>query len=269
MLGTTYSHGLIRDYIISFGTLFNDIKINRPSGDGVTTATIAVPLIYSPKNKYLSRIEEDLNFDKPIAMRLPGMSFELLSMTYSAERKLNTMQRIFKANTASNTSLSYTYSPVPYDFMFQLNIFTKTIEDGSHIVEQILPYFTPEFTISLKGATDLDINVDMPIVLNSVAMEDNYEGTFEERRVIAWTLDFALKGTLFGPIVDGKTINTAVINFHANTISSNTFEISTIRPAMYANGTPTTDVEISVSANNISANDNYGIATDYSSFLGD
>ena len=269
MLGTTYSHGLIRDYIISFGTLFNDIKINRPTSGGVGDSSIAVPLIYSPKNKYLVRIEEDLNLDKPIAMSLPGMSFELMSMTYSAERKLNTMQRVFKANTSSNTSLSYTYSPVPYDFMFQLNVYTKTIEDGTHIIEQILPYFTPEFTISLKGATDLGINVDMPIVLNSVTMEDNYEGSFEERRVIAWTLDFALKGTLFGPIVDGKTINTATINFHGNTISSNTFEVSTIRPAMYANGMPTTNVEASVTANNISANDNYGIAIDYSSFLGD
>ena len=269
MLGTTYSHGLIRDYIISFGTLFNDIKINRPTADGVNVGTMAVPLIYSPKTKYLVRIENDLNLDQPIAMSLPGMSFELLSMTYSPERKLNTMQRVFQANTSSNTSLRYTYSPVPYDFMFQLNIFTKAIEDGTHILEQILPYFTPEFTISLKGATDLGINVDLPIVLNSVNMEDNYEGAFDERRVIAWTLDFALKGTLFGPISDGKVINKAIINFHGNTISSNTFEISTIRPAMLANGYPTTNVEASVTVDNISANDNYGITTDYSSLFGD
>ncbi len=269
MLGKTYTHGLIRDYIVSFGTLFNDIKINRPGGSGVSSGTLAIPLIYSPKNKYLSRIAEDINLDKPIAMALPGMAFELISMTYSAERKLNTMQRVYRANNVSNTSIRYTYSPVPYDFIFQLNIFTKTIEDGTHIIEQILPYFTPEFTISLKGATDLGINVDMPIVLNAVNMEDNYEGGFEERRVIAWSLDFSLKGTLFGPIADGKTINKAIINFHANTISSNTFEISTVRPAMLADGTPTTNVEVSVTANNISANDNYGIATDYSSFLGD
>jgi hypothetical protein len=270
MLGHVYSHGLIRDYIISFGTLFNDIKINRPPvASGGDVDTMAIPLIYSPKNKYLARIETDLNLDKPIAMALPGMSFELMSMSYSSERKLNTMQRVFKAKASSNTVLDFTYMPVPYEFLFQLNVYTKTIEDGTHIIEQILPFFTPEFTISLKSATDLGINVDLPIVLNAVNLEDNYEGGFEERRTITWSLDFSLKGSLFGPILDGKVINKAIVDFHPHLVSSNTFEQATVQPAMLADGTPTTNSTLSVPLKQISANDNFGIATDYSSFLGD
>lgn len=269
MLANTFSHGLIRDFVISFGTLFNNIKINRRASSGESASTIAVPLVYSPRSKYLSRIEEDLNLDKPVAITLPKMSFEMIGMTYSTERKLNTMHRLHRSNpiTTSNSSITSSYSPVPYDFQFQLSLYVANIEDGTHIVEQILPYFTPEFTISLKSATDLGVNLDLPIILNSVVTDDSYEGGFDERRVIVWTMDFTLKGNLFG-YMSGSSgiINKAYINLHPtmNTapLAANGYDQIVIQPAMFANGSPTTNAAASVPIDQISANDNFGIATD-------
>lgn len=266
MLANTFSHGLIRDFVISFGTLFNNIKINRRPSSGETASTIAIPLIYSPKHKYLARIEEDLNLDKPVAITLPKMSFEMVSTNYSSERKLNTIHRLVKAHPTSNTTLNASYTPVPYDFGFQLHIYTGNIEDGTHIIEQVLPYFTPEFTISLKSATALGLNLDLPIILNNVDMEDTYEGGFDDRRVITWTLDFTLKGTLFGPIrTSGPVINKAVINLHpqtANTSVANGYDQIVSQPAMFANGSPTTDSSLSVLVGQINPSNNFGISSD-------
>ena len=138
MLSEAFSHGLIRDFVVAFGTLFNNIKINRRAASGETEDTIAIPLSYAPQQRYLERITQDLNLDRPVAMSLPRMSFEIISMNYSSERKLNTMQRYYgKRTDASNTEISSSYAPVPYDFNFQLSVFITNIEDGTHIVEQI------------------------------------------------------------------------------------------------------------------------------------
>ena len=265
MLANTFSHGLIRDFVISFGTLFNNIKINRRPSSGGTASTIAVPLIYSPKHKYLTRIEEDLALNKPVAITLPRMSFEMISTNYSSERKLNTIHRVIKPNPSSNTTLNASYTPVPYDFSFQLHIYTGNIEDGTHIIEQVLPYFTPEFTISLKSATALGLNLDLPIILNNVDMEDTYEGGFDDRRVITWTLYIKLKGNLFGQITTKGIDNKSIINLHpqtANTLSANGYDQLATQPAMFANGSPTTDASLSVPLDQISPSNNFGIATD-------
>jgi hypothetical protein len=269
MLANTFSHGLIRDYVVSFGTLFNNIKINRTASSGESDSTIAVPLTYSPQQRYIARINEDLGLDKPVAITLPRMSFELIGMTYSTERKLNTMHRLHRSNpiATSNTNITTSYSPVPYDFQFQISVYVSNIEDGTHIVEQILPYFTPEFTVSLKSATALGVNLDLPIILNSVVTDDNYEGSFDGRRVIVWTLDFTLKGNLFG-YMSGSSgiINKAYINLHPtmNTapLAANGYDQIAIQPAMFANGSPTTNAAASVPVNQINANDTFGIATD-------
>ncbi len=247
MLANTFSHGLIRDFVISFGTLFNNIKINRRASSGETASTLAIPLIYSPKNK----------FDKPVAITLPRMSFEMVSTNYSSERKLNTIHRLVKAHPTSNTTLNASYTPVPYDFGFQLHIYTGNIEDGTHIIEQVLPYFTPEFTISLKSATALGVNLDLPVILNNVDMEDTYEGGYDDRRVIT---------TLFGPIrTSGPVINKAVINLYpqtANTLVANGYDQIVSQPAMFANGSPTTDVSLSVLVGQINPSNNFGISSD-------
>lgn len=271
MFTNTFSHGTIRDYVISFGTLFNNLKINRRAASGEDADTIAVPLAYAPRQRFIERINGDLNLDRPVSMTLPRMSFEMIGMTYSTERKLNTMNRMHRAKSiaTSNTGIFSSYTPVPYDFQFQLSVYISNIEDGTHIIEQILPYFTPEFTVSLKSTTSLGLNMDIPLILNSVVTDDNYEGGYDERRVIIWTLDFTLKGNLFGYIGDTGIINKAYINLYptANT-SANSYDQITIQPAMFANGSPTTNALASVPVNQINANDTFGIATDITNILG-
>ena len=266
MLANTFSHGMIRNYVVGFGTLFNNIKINRRASGGESASTIAVPLAYAPRQRFIERITEDYNLDKPVAMSLPRMSFELMSVNYSTERKLNTMQRYKRPDAASsNTGVKSLYSPVPYDFTFQLNIYINSIEDGTHIVEQILPYFTPEFTVTLKGATDLEIPMDLPIVLNAVNMEDSYEGGFDDRRIIIWTMDFTLKGNLYGPISESSVINKAFVNMNPTvdtslTLNANNSEQIVTQPAMFANGSTTNVAAVSVPPNMINASSDFGIS---------
>jgi len=266
MLAEVFSHGLIRDFVVAFGTLFNNIKINRPSASGEDSNTLAIPIAYAPRQRYIERITEDLNLDKPVAMSLPRMSFEMVSMNYAAERKLNTVQRYYgRRNDTANNQLAAVYSPVPYDFNFQLSCYVENIEDGTHIIEQILPYFTPEFTVSLKSVTELGLNMDLPLVLNSVNVEDSYESGFDERRVIIWTLDFTMKAQLFGPVSNSGLINKIKINLRPNTnvaaASANTYEQILITPGQFANGLATTNPHVSIDPLLITANSDYGIST--------
>lgn len=265
MLAETFSHGLIRNFVIAFGTLFNNIKINRPAASGEGTNTIAIPLTYAPRQRYIERINEDLSLDKPVALSLPRMSFEMVSLNYAAERKLNTLQRYYgRKDTTSNTQIASVYSPVPYDINFQLNCYVENIEDGTHIIEQILPFFTPEFTVSLKSVTDLGINMDLPVVLNAINSEDSYESGFDERRVIIWTLDFTMKTHLFGPVDNGGLINKIMVNLYPTVnvaAAANTNEQIYITPGQFANGLATNNSYLSVQPNLISANSDYGISS--------
>ena len=263
MLAETFSHGLIKDFVVAFGTLFNNIKINRRAASGEDSDTIAVPLSYAPQQRYIERITQDLNLDRPVGMSLPRMSFELVSLNYAAERKLNTMQRYYGRRTdSSNTEIATTYAPVPYDINFQLSCYIANIEDGTHIIEQILPYFTPEFTVSLKSVTELGVNMDIPLVLNSVNVEDNFEAGFDERRVIIWTLDFTMKGHLFGPVSNSGIINKIKINLHptTNTSITDNYEQIYITPGQFANGLATNVAALSIDPTLIEANSDYGIS---------
>jgi len=264
MLAEVFSHGLIRDFVVAFGTLFKNIKINRPAASGEGTNTIAIPLTYAPRQRYIERINEDLSLDKPVALSLPRLSFEMVSLNYAPERKLNTMQRYYgRKDATSNNEIASTYSPVPYDINFQLNCYVENIEDGTHIIEQILPFFTPEFTVSLKSVTDLGINMDLPVVLNAVNVEDSYESGYDERRVVIWTLDFIMKAALFGPVINSGIINKIMINLHPTTNVSvtNTNEQVYITPGQFANGLATTNPHLSIDPTLIQANSDYGIST--------
>jgi len=263
MLAETFSHGLIRDFVVAFGTLFNNIKINRRAASGEDSDTIAIPLAYAPQQRYIERITQDLNLDRPVGISLPRMSFELVSMNYAPDRKLNTMQRYFgRRNDTANTQIASAHSPVPYDFNFQLSVYISNIEDGTHIIEQILPYFTPEFTVSLKSVTELALNMDLPMVLNSVNMEDSYEGGFDERRIIIWTLDFTMKGHLFGPVTNSGIINKIKVNLRPtmNTAVANNYEQVYVTAGQFANGLATNIAALSVDPLLITANSDYGIS---------
>ena len=263
MLAETFSHGLIRDFVVAFGTLFNNIKINRRASSGEDSDTIAIPLAYAPQQRYIERITQDLTLDRPTAISLPRMSFEMVSMNYAPDRKLNTMQRYFgRRNDTSNTQIASTYSPVPYDFNFQLSVYISNIEDGTHFIAQILPYFTPEFTVSLRSVTELGLNMDLPMILNSVNMEDSYEGGFDERRIIIWTLDFTMKGQLFGPVTNSGIINKIKVNLRpsTNTAVANNYEQIYVTAGQFANGLATNVAAFSVDPLLITANSDYGIS---------
>jgi len=198
--------------VVGFGTLFNTLEVQRTDSSGDVTEVIKIPLSYGPKDKMLTRISADPNLNPKVALTVPRMGFELTSMTYDSARKLNTMNRNVAKGT---TGLKKQFSPVPYNWEFSLYIFVKNAEDGTQILEQILPFFTPEFTVSMTLISSMSVNHDIPLVLNSVTSEDTYEGDFATRRSIIWTLSFTMKGYLYPNIVDNaKVITDVTVDTH-------------------------------------------------------
>ena len=208
-----FYNGIIRKTIVAFGNLFSNIYIDRKQGDSVTGTTIQrlqIPLAYSNKEKWIQRLDGDPNLENNTYTTLPRMAFEITSYSYDASRKVNKMQKI-KHSTGLDNYTS-TQSPVPYNIDISLYILTKTQEDGLQIIEQILPTFQPEYTLSINAIPDMEIVQDIPIILNSVSVQDDYDGDFTTRRFVTHTLTFTLKVNLFGNI-DTRGIITQV---HAN-----------------------------------------------------
>jgi hypothetical protein len=198
--------------VVAFGSLFNTIEVRRTDSSDAVTEVIKIPLSYGPKDKMLTRISSDPNLNPKVALTVPRMGFELLSMTYDSVRKLNTLNRNVKKGT---TGLKKQFNPVPYNWEFSLYIFVKNAEDGTQVLEQILPFFTPEFTVTMNLVSSMEEVRDIPLVLNSVTSEDTYEGDFATRRSIIWTLSFTMKGFLYPDISDNaKVIETVAVDTH-------------------------------------------------------
>jgi len=217
-----FYHGIIRKSIVAFGRLFSDIYIDRKQGDSVTGTTIQrlqIPLAYAPKEKWLVRIEQDPTLENHTYISLPRMSFEILGYNYDPARKVNRMQQI-KCGDATG-SVSTMYTPVPYNIDISLYVLTKTQEDGLQIIEQILPTFTPEYTMTINAVPDMNVKLDVPIILNSVAVNDEYDGDFQTRRFVTHTLNFQMKVNLFGPITGKNVIDTVQANVGNNENFSN------------------------------------------------
>ena len=223
-----FYHGTIRKCIVAFGTLFSDIYIDRREGNSVT-GTVAqrlqIPLAYAPKEKYLVRIEQDPNLENNTYISLPRMSFEILGYSYDSSRKLNRMQQI-KCGDGTNT-MDAIYTPVAYNIDVSLYILTKTQEDALQILEQILPTFTPEYTLTINAVPDMNVKLDIPIVLNSVTSSDEYDGDFQTRRNVTHTLTFTIKTNLFGPLANKKVIDEVFANIGQNEDFSNPNRIYT------------------------------------------
>ena len=212
MFGTYFYHQTSRKMVVAFGSLFNNIEVRRTDSSDAVTEVIKIPLSYGPKDKMLVRISQDPNLNPKVALTVPRMGFELTSMTYDGARKLNTMGRNVKTGT---TGLKKQFNPVPYNWDFSLYVFVKNAEDGTQILEQILPFFTPDFTVTMTLISGMSIKMDVPLVLNSVASEDSYEGDFATRRSIIWTLSFVMKGFLYPSISDNaKVITSSVVDTH-------------------------------------------------------
>lgn len=208
-----FYHGLVRKSIVAFGTLFSDIYIDRKQGDsvnGTTLQRIQVPLAYAPKEKWIVRLDSDPTLENNTYITLPRMSFEITGYSYDQSRKLNRMQKITCGS--GEESQNFVYTPVPYNVDISLYILTKTQEDGLQIIEQILPTFTPEYTLSINAIPDMNLVQDVPIILNSVSVSDDYDGDFQTRRFVTHTLTFTLKMNLFG----GQSNQGVITSVNAN-----------------------------------------------------
>ena len=240
MLGHNFYHQHIRKYVAMFGTLFNDIYIQRDD-----TEVLKVPITYGPREKFLARLD-DPEFRNQ-AITLPRMSFEITSMNYDAARKLNKATKLQYPAT-SNSSRLQAYNPIPYNINFELSIMVKNAEDGARIVEQILPFFTPDFTPSVILDSSMDLRYDVPLILEGHSIEDTYEGSFETRRALIHTLQFTMKAYILGPVTEAAVIKFANTNLYtsddvASASANSNLEVServNTRPGLTANGAPVT-----------------------------
>ena len=214
MLGQQFYHETVRNIIVAFGTMFNNLQIVRKDNSGNITQAMKVPLAYGPKQKWLTRLDADPSLANSVAITLPRIGFEIGSLTYDSTRKLNRVQKFKKVKSASSDAnkLDTQFMPVPYNMDITLYAMAKNSDDALQMVEQILPYFQPDYTLTLNDMADMGIKRDVPIILNSVAYEDNYQGDFESRRAIIYTLAFTLKFYLYGPVTSSSVIKTVQVD---------------------------------------------------------
>lgn len=258
MFGNEFYNETTRRYVATFGTLFNDLIISRKDNDGNTVQRMKVPIAYGPKQKFLARLEQDPSLSAP-AMTLPRMSFELLTMSYAPERKLTRLLHDNTPKQLTGNTYKTQFAAVPYNLDFELNIMTKYNEDGIKILEQIIPFFTPDFTPKIKLMDEFDIALDVPIVLNAISNEDVYEDDFQTRRVLIWTLSFTVKGYYFGPSTEKKIIKFAQKNLYDKMNAEDPVATITNQPGLTANGEPTTDINSTVPYTDIESDDDWGL----------
>jgi|TARA_R100001463_G_C3491716_1_gene218087 hypothetical protein len=217
MLGSYFYHERIRKSVAMFGSLFNNIYVLRKNSSGGTIGTVKVPISYAPRDQALVRIRDNANLDTDtgLGIKLPRLSFEMLAFTYAPERQLQKMGKIQKSIPSDTTVVSRNkiYNYVPYTISFQLNLYAKSQDDGLQILEQILPYFTPQYSLTIKPFSDYaDVKEDVPIILQGVAYSDTYEGAVGDRRVINYQLDFEMHANFYGPFNAGKIIRDVETN---------------------------------------------------------
>lgn len=277
MFGQFHYHSAIRKYIIMFGNMFNDIDVVRFNNSGESTQQIRVPIAYGPKEKYLVKLRSDPDGRREIAMVLPRLSFEMQQMSYSPERVMNRQNKQIGKGGGNNT-LRQTWTPAPYDIEMVLYAMFANNEDAVQVVEQILPYFRPEWTNSVKIVPELNTYVDVPTILTGMTIEDSYDGDFESRRAIIYTFNFTVKGYIYGPVTNRGIIHRTLINQFiptSNTATGNVIVSTsdtkqqrlTLTPGLLANGQPTANSSASVPISQISANTNYGFAFDREDFF--
>jgi hypothetical protein len=248
-----------RKYVALFGTIFNKIRITRTTNAGVQEQSIIIPIAYGPFQKFLARITQDPNLNNPSAITLPRMSFEITNMVYDGTRKISSKQKIQKNSSEIDNQKSFVWSAAPYNIDFSLYIMTKYSEDATKIVEQIIPFFRPEWTATVKLIDDLD-PIDIPIILNGITNEELYEGSFEERRSVLWTLNFTMKAWYFGPERQKKIIKFVDVDIW-DTLDASKLPIEGVNvyPGLTANGEPTTDPDLTIQYTDIEYDDDWGV----------
>lgn len=273
-----FYHKTIFKSVATFGTLFNDITVKRSNKSGKVIQDIKVPLTYSPRGKFLAKIQETSNEDrKKTSINLPVIGFEISSFTYDSIRKQNSLNKRF--HTTESGTVKRSYSPVPYNITYSVSVYVENFDDGLQIVEQIIPFFDPHLNIPSKLVYD-DLNIvdDVSVSLDSISLDETYEGPFTERRMIMWNLSFTMKTNIFKPVVESNVIK-SVESHLRSTPTGNSGEVtseeivqskqdgtsasSIVEPGMDSNGEPTSKREESVPKEQIDAEDDYGFITDF------
>ena len=223
-------HRIIRKLVVAFGNVFNNISIARYDADGVEQEHFLVPIVYGSKEKYVSRLEGDPELDKKVQITLPLMSFQMTDMSYDASRKLNTNQRLTHPNGADTLAV---YNPVPFNFDFDLYAYVRNIEDGAQLMEKILPFFTPDYTIAVNLIPEMGIVKQLPLILNDVSHEIDYEGDYNSKiRSVIWTLRFTVKGYLYGAISEPKIIKRSITNIINGATENDMFVFNMTTPGL-------------------------------------
>jgi len=200
MLGNYFYHEIIRKTVIAFGTLFNDIHVRHQDQAGNDISDIKVPVAYGPRQKFLARITQQAELNKATQITLPRMSFEITNISYDSSRKAGITQTFKAPNKENDNKLTKVFMPVPYNLGFELNILVKLQDDGLQILEQILPFFQPGFNLSIDLVKSIGEKRDIPMILNNISQQDDYEGDFSTRRALIYTLSFTAKTFMFGHI---------------------------------------------------------------------
>lgn len=278
IFGSQFYHQTLRRYIVTFGNMFNDMVVQRLNVNNTVIETIGVPISYAPKEKFLARLSADPNLTRAIAVQLPAVSFEITAMQYDGSRKLPSVIVNRHIKTTDADRLDSQYTPVPYNINFSLYMYVRNADDGAQLLEQIIPFFGPEWTNKVILIPSMSINMDIPTILTDVTTEDTYEGDFYTRRALIYTLNFVMKGYFFGPVRHSGVITRTQIDIGvptANSVNSvgGTLKITAkdiaqtgrssrivVVPGLLANGSPTTNSAASISRTLIFSSNNYGLA---------
>ncbi|MGA1047556.1 MAG: tail sheath stabilizer and completion protein [Minisyncoccia bacterium] len=251
MFGKHFYHESLRKVVVAFGTIFNNITIHRTDSSGNVVQSLKVPLAYSPKEKFLTRLEQQPNLDnREFSVTLPRMGFEIAGISYDPSRKLQKLGKFKAVKSTSTSIMDYQYNPVPYNISFNLFSFTATAEGGLQIIEQILPYFQPDYTVTINAIPSMGIKRDVPIILNSVSYEDTYDGSYTTRRAVNYTLNFTAKTYLYGPVYSQRVIKETQSDMYSDTPQSSREERIIVVP------NPTS----------ADANDDFGFTTTINTF---
>lgn len=214
--------GTTRKYTVAIGNIFNSIHVVQYDSNGVEVSRAKVPLSYGPKQKYLYRTEQNPDLNERFSIKLPRISFEMTKMKYDTSRKTPSTNK-FRNDTIVNGNKASQYNAIPYEFSFDVNIMVKNTDEGLQIIEQILPFFTPDYTMTINVIPELDIKLDIPVTIDDISSDDNWDSGFTERRNIIWTLKLTLRGFMFAPIRTSKIILEAdwkISDFDFNVLSS-------------------------------------------------
>jgi len=211
-----FYHEILRKTIISFGTLFNNINIQKKDASDTDFSVMKIPLSYGPTQKFLARLEQSGDLNKSTAISLPRMSFEFTGLTYDSSRKVTSTQKIAVKDPDTQKKVNKVFTPVPYNMQFELSIMSKLNDDALQIVEQILPFFQPAFNLSVELIDQIKEKRDIPIILENITMQDDYEGDYSTRRVLLYTLRFTAKTYLFGPVTRVEPIKQATLSYYTD-----------------------------------------------------